>query len=103
MVPGGFSLSFSNLAWPPFSQGFLVLPSAPGGWFPELRQLSKLPGKDRGEQVRKHQESRTKKGGGWTWLRTGLSSEREKNLQGYGAGEETVIREFTAQRQDGSA
>lgn len=82
MVPGEFSLPFSNLAWPPFSQGFLQLPSAPRGWFPELRQLSELPGKDRGGQVRKEQEGRTKEGGGWTWLRTGLSTEREKRLPG---------------------
>lgn len=40
MVPGELSLPLSNLAWFPFSQSSLMLPSAPKGWFPGLRQLS---------------------------------------------------------------
>ena len=43
--------------------------SAPRGWFPGPREMSELPGKEGGEQVRKHQESRTKKGGDLTQLR----------------------------------
>ena len=41
----------------------------PLGWFSGPRELSELPGKEGGEQVRKHQEGRTKKGGDLTQLR----------------------------------
>lgn len=43
--------------------------SGPQGWFPGPRELSQLPGKEGGEQVRNHQEGRTKKGGDLTQLR----------------------------------
>lgn len=44
-VLGEFLLLQSNLAWPLFSQGSLMVPFGPSGWFPGLRGLSELPEK----------------------------------------------------------
>lgn len=48
------------LPQPPFSQGSLIMPSAPRGWFPRQRELSELPGKEGGEASRGQDRGREK-------------------------------------------